>query len=204
MNEDSRLCLSCGHDVHHCATVGQHCPVTFMGAGGATVCPCPSTSPSSYHCACEGERPLLRNHGPWSCDNDYPSNDPNCCSAPIRFDDGSACSCHKRKGHRGPHSTHNDCGVMDGYNVCGGEPDLCEQHAAWAPDVMRAKEDEMKCKECVESGRESRVYPGLAIRTLMGATALRRGGRPAQREDPNKTTTQFTCSNGHQWSETTP
>lgn len=45
--------------------------------------------------------------------------------ADILNDDGShrvAWRCHKREGHDGPCSTHNDCGVMNGGVVCGMKP----------------------------------------------------------------------------------
>jgi hypothetical protein len=67
---------------------------------------------------------------------------------------------------------------------------------------VRAKETNMQCKECQESGRTSRVYPGLSTRTMMGWQPYYDEAGVLHNEDPNKTTTHYSCSNGHKWTET--
>lgn len=58
----------------------------------------------------------------------------------------------------------------------------------------------MKCEQCIEGGKTSRVYSVGSTSTLMG------GGGPywdedgvLHRHEPNVTTTGYQCSNGHSW-----
>jgi hypothetical protein len=60
------------------------------------------------------------------------------------------------------------------------------------------------CKQCDKKGKKYSVYQGMSTTTLMA------WGNPYWNEDgdyiippnPNTTTTQYRCSNGHNWSET--
>ena len=59
----------------------------------------------------------------------------------------------------------------------------------------------MICPVCKQEGKESRVTPGGARRTLMGWSPGyydERGNWVPQR-DPNWTTTDYSCSNGHRF-----
>jgi hypothetical protein len=135
------LCTSCGHPVHHCVTAGQTCPVQTLtpttGEMEMRGCPCPSQPPASDKCACKGSHWWLRYHGdatrPWGgrCDDDYPCDDPNVChflwdGLPDDAKDGTLgheLYCHKRGGHAGHHSTHNDCGESKASGwTCGNDP----------------------------------------------------------------------------------
>lgn len=60
----------------------------------------------------------------------------------------------------------------------------------------------MKCKTCEEEGRVSRVYPDVSIRTLMASQPYYDEQGVLHDNDPNKTTTRYSCSNGHEWTET--
>ena len=60
----------------------------------------------------------------------------------------------------------------------------------------------MKCTTCVSEGRESRVYPGMSTRTLAAWQPFYDEAGVLHNDDPNKTTTEYTCSNGHKWKET--
>lgn len=59
----------------------------------------------------------------------------------------------------------------------------------------------MKCPECVEQGLKSRMYVGYSTRTLMSAHPFYDEDGNYHHGDPNKTTTNYSCSNGHQWVE---
>lgn len=59
----------------------------------------------------------------------------------------------------------------------------------------------MRCPECVEAGLRSKVYVGSSATTLMSVlTYYDEEGRLVV-DDPNTTTTQYSCSNGHRWAE---
>lgn len=59
----------------------------------------------------------------------------------------------------------------------------------------------MKCAQCVEEGLTSRVFPGGAFRTSMGWSTFYDESGAYHSHDPNWTTHEFTCSNGHRWGE---
>lgn len=61
----------------------------------------------------------------------------------------------------------------------------------------------MRCPECVEAGQRSKVYVGLSTTTLMYAQPFYDEDGRWHHHDPNQTTTEYTCSNGHSWKETT-
>ena len=60
----------------------------------------------------------------------------------------------------------------------------------------------MQCKQCKEAGRTSRVYPGASRRTLVAWQPYYDEAGILHNKDPNKTTTHYSCSNGHEWTET--
>ena len=62
----------------------------------------------------------------------------------------------------------------------------------------------MKCPECVKEGKKSRVMPGISTRTCMYAPPgyYNEDGEWVNIPDPNKTTTQYRCSEGHDFQET--
>ena len=59
----------------------------------------------------------------------------------------------------------------------------------------------MKCPTCVEEGQRSRVYPGPSMTTLMGVSRYYDEDGELVVDDPNITTTEYSCSNGHHWVE---
>lgn len=142
------LCESCGHPVHHCKTAGQSCSVQALIDGALVSCRCPSTAPSSPGCSCHGELWWLRQHSESQCNNDYPRDDPNCCphvwdALPADAQGGRMgweLRCHKRNGHGGYHSTHNECGAPTGRrdgSICGcsaGTSGSCELHESSGPE----------------------------------------------------------------------
>jgi hypothetical protein len=81
---------------------------------------------------------------PSEWEGDLPTDHPNRCKlrdnllyADIFNNDGShrfVWRCHKRAGHDGPCSSHNDCGVMNGGVVCGKLPGHAGLHE-WATEV---------------------------------------------------------------------
>ncbi len=60
----------------------------------------------------------------------------------------------------------------------------------------------MKCPTCVELGLRSRVTPGAGQRTLMYCPPFYDEDGVLHSHDANTTTTPYSCSNGHQWVET--
>ena len=59
-----------------------------------------------------------------------------------------------------------------------------------------------KCPECTEP---TTVYVGPASRTLMGGILMYYSDTGVyHHHDPNKTTKQFSCANGHRWAEVLP
>lgn len=86
----------------------------------------------------------LQGQIPDSWEGDLPTDHPNRCDLrdnllykDIFNDDGShraAWRCHKRAGHDGPCSSHNDCGVMSRRVVCGKLPGHTGLHA-WATEI---------------------------------------------------------------------
>lgn len=62
----------------------------------------------------------------------------------------------------------------------------------------------MKCPECIKEGKKSIVTEGASSMTLVQAmTVWDENGNLMPTHDPNTTTTQYSCSNGHNWSEKT-
>ena len=61
----------------------------------------------------------------------------------------------------------------------------------------------MKCPECVKEGKKSKVFIGTSTRTLMYWQPHYDEDGVLHSNDPNKTTTDYSCSNGHKWSVTT-
>ena len=61
----------------------------------------------------------------------------------------------------------------------------------------------MKCPQCVEEGKRSRVVPGMSARTCMYALPgyYDEDGKWVPGKDPNTTITQYSCSEGHSFTE---
>lgn len=57
------------------------------------------------------------------------------------------------------------------------------------------------CPTCRERGLRSKVYVGMSSRTLMAVLEWYDEDGNHHFSDSNKTTTNYSCSNGHQWSE---
>jgi hypothetical protein len=64
-------------------------------------------------------------------------------------------------------------------------------------------EETMKCKECQDSGKTSRVYPGGSSVTAMHCPAYYDENGVYHHHNMNVMTTHYECSNGHSWSEST-
>jgi hypothetical protein len=55
------------------------------------------------------------------------------------------------------------------------------------------------CKECVKQGLKSRVYVGISTQTaMMGSSYYDESGN-FHYHNPNTTTTNYKCSNGHEF-----
>lgn len=59
----------------------------------------------------------------------------------------------------------------------------------------------MKCPECAKEGKRSRVSVGMSSTTCMGFQAYYDEDGLYHCHDPNITTTSYSCSEGHSWSE---
>jgi len=59
----------------------------------------------------------------------------------------------------------------------------------------------MICPECKAQGLESRVYVGISSTTLMYCQPFYDEKGEYHHHDFNTTTTPYSCSNGHEWSE---
>lgn len=59
----------------------------------------------------------------------------------------------------------------------------------------------MRCPECEREGKKSKVYVGMSTRTLMGWQPYYDEDGKFHNDDPNHTTTEYDCSNGHKWKE---
>ena len=66
---------------------------------------------------------------------------------------------------------------------------------------MTARPEPLKCPECVELGKRSTVHPGASTTTLMNYTPgyYDEDGEWVEMPDPNRVTTEYSCSNGHKW-----
>lgn len=60
----------------------------------------------------------------------------------------------------------------------------------------------MKCQECEKAGHRSKVFRGGGVSTAMGGQTFWDEDDRFHRHDPNTTTWEYSCSNGHRWSET--
>ena len=61
----------------------------------------------------------------------------------------------------------------------------------------------MICPQCKKLGKKSRVYCGISTVTCIGFIPYYDEDGHYHHNDPNKTTTEYACSNGHHWVETT-
>ena len=61
----------------------------------------------------------------------------------------------------------------------------------------------MTCDQCRRDGKRSRVYPGVGTTTLMASHPYYDEDGRYVNDDPNITTTPYSCSNGHRWSTKT-
>jgi len=61
----------------------------------------------------------------------------------------------------------------------------------------------MKCKECINEGKKSRISPGMSSTTLAYYQPYYDEDGKYHHHDANITTTEYSCSNGHRWSENT-
>ena len=60
----------------------------------------------------------------------------------------------------------------------------------------------MKCPKCIEEGKRSVVTQGLSSTTLMYIPIqYDEDGKRMQSSIQNTSTTEYSCSNGHRWSE---
>lgn len=60
----------------------------------------------------------------------------------------------------------------------------------------------MLCPDCQGEGERSKVYVGMSFTTLMGVHQYYDEDGKLVVDNPNKTTTDFSCSRGHYWKET--
>lgn len=70
--------------------------------------------------------------------------------------------------------------------------------------ALAAKAEGKRCPQCVAEGKRSRVYPGSSHTTLIAPLGgyYDEDGIWQSAPDPNVTTTNYSCSNGHHWVET--
>ncbi len=59
----------------------------------------------------------------------------------------------------------------------------------------------MKCPKCQKEGKESKVFPHGSSTTLMHSQPFYDEKGKYHDHDPNITTSQYSCSNGHRWTE---
>lgn len=59
----------------------------------------------------------------------------------------------------------------------------------------------MKCARCSEEGKRSKVYVGASSSTLMMGEAFFDEEGRWHSHDPNTRATQYSCSEGHEWTE---
>lgn len=59
----------------------------------------------------------------------------------------------------------------------------------------------MKCPFCEEEGKTSKVYVGIGSSTLMAHSPYYDENGQFHMHDPNTHTGNYTCSNGHAWSD---
>ena len=61
----------------------------------------------------------------------------------------------------------------------------------------------MKCSDCVEEGKRSKIYIGGSSSTLLGWLSHYDEDGNRHDHDPNSYSTDYRCSNGHTWTKTT-
>lgn len=59
----------------------------------------------------------------------------------------------------------------------------------------------MKCEKCVEQGLRSTIHIGASTSTLIAVSSYYDEDGNYRLDDPNVTTTGYSCSNGHHWVE---
>ncbi len=59
--------------------------------------------------------------------------------------------------------------------------------------------EKMKCPECLKEGKRSRVYVGESSTTAMRTFSYYDEDGEFHHDDPNITTTSYSCSEGHNW-----
>ena len=69
--------------------------------------------------------------------------------------------------------------------------------------ILRKVSDCMKCPFCEKEGKVSRVYVGASESTLLAWTPYYDEEGNYHSNNPNRITTRYSCSNGHEWSEST-
>lgn len=57
----------------------------------------------------------------------------------------------------------------------------------------------MKCPECAGQGVKSKVYPGMSTVTAMYYPPFYDEDGVYHHHDSNRTTTRYSCSEGHEW-----
>jgi len=67
--------------------------------------------------------------------------------------------------------------------------------------ILETKGAYMKCPQCIKEGKRSKVYVGLSVTTTAGTESYYDEDGNFHFHDPNVTTTQYNCSNGHKWEE---
>lgn len=61
----------------------------------------------------------------------------------------------------------------------------------------------MKCPQCKKEGKKSKVYPGVGYTTCMYCPPFYDEEGKYHNHDGNVTTQEYSCSNGHKWTERT-
>ncbi len=61
----------------------------------------------------------------------------------------------------------------------------------------------MKCKECINEGKKSRISPGFSTVTAMYCSPYYDEDGNYHNHNSNTTTTEYGCSNGHHWTDRT-
>jgi len=67
--------------------------------------------------------------------------------------------------------------------------------------LLQIKNKSMKCPVCEKEELKSFVYPGMSTSTLMYCSPYYDEDGKYHSHDANTHTTQYSCSNGHNWSE---
>lgn len=59
----------------------------------------------------------------------------------------------------------------------------------------------MKCEKCQLEGKKSTIQIGMSMTTCMGTNTYYDESGNFHYHDPNSTSTDYRCSNGHEWQE---